>query len=257
MGRFAKLEIDDNDSAKSRAPEQTWVDLDERQCMVVAEEQYLTGAYEDALLHFSRALRFNRDLPAAWVGQVRCLLASGEYKEALTWTDRALERFAGTPELMACKGLALAHLGDSQGRSYLDSAIEMKSPSAWVWLARGECLLLAKADDNAARCFVKAVELAGDDWHTELRVGIAYNASRRHARARGPLMAAARRAPANPLVAYELGVMHEGLGELPAAAGCFERALTLRRNYPAARRALDRVKVGGAGWLLQRLLQKV
>jgi tetratricopeptide (TPR) repeat protein len=226
--------------------------------MAIADEHFRTGIYDEALRHYSRALRFNRDLAGAWVGQIRCLIATGDYNEAVTWSDRGLERFANTPDLLACKGLALTHLGDPSGPSYLDSAVTMKAISPWVWLARGECLLLRKSAPNAERCFLKALESAGDDWHTELCIGIAYNAAKMHAKARKPLLSVIERAPDNPLALYQLGLMHEGSGELALAEGCFQRALTRRGDYRDARAALDRVqKAGVASRIVQKLWQKL
>src|SRR3569833_2929745 len=196
-------------------------------------------------------------MAAAWVGQIRCLIVTGDYGEAVTWSDRALERFANTPDLLATKGLALTHLGDPSGPSYLDTAVTMRAPSAWVWLARGECLLVRKSKDNAERCFLKALELSNDDWHTELRIGAAYNAAKLYANGRKQLLSAVKQAPENPLALYQLGLMHEGSGENALAEGSFTRALAQRRQYPEARAALDRVqKAGAASKLFTRLWQK-
>jgi Flp pilus assembly protein TadD len=175
------------------------------------------------------------------VGQIRCLLAQGEWREAVTWSDRALDRFANTPDLLACKGLALARLGDREGMSYIDSAMGMKTAGAFVWLARGECLLVHKtAEVNAARCFLKAIELSGDDWRMHLRVGIACHVAGLPAKARGSLMRAVHCSPENTLALYQLGLVHKALGEHEAAMGCFSRAHSL--GCKDAERALEAVR---------------
>ncbi|HEU4752733.1 MAG TPA: hypothetical protein VFU47_06460, partial [Armatimonadota bacterium] len=75
MGRFSRLDFDpDPPPAPDAAPGSAWADLDEQGCLRAAEDQFDRGLYEAALLFFSRALRFNRDLRAAWAGQVRCLI---------------------------------------------------------------------------------------------------------------------------------------------------------------------------------------
>lgn len=257
MGRFAKLEIGAAPLQEDQS--QDWPDLDEQQCLATGNEKFRTGYYEDAIAEYSRSLRFNRDLASAWVGQIRCLLCSYEYAEAATWSDRALERFANTPDLLACKGLALTYIGDSTGPKYLDLAIEMRTPSEWVWLARGQSLLTRKnGDTNAARCFLKALEASGGDWHTDLRIGIAYNTEHRYAQARPHLIQAAREAPQNPLAAFQLGIMHEGVSDMSSAITCFERALNLRRNYPEARRALERArKTDTTTQMIRRLWQRM
>jgi len=150
------------------------------------------------------------------VGQIRCLICLGEYPEAVTWGDRALERFPGSADLLACKGMALVLLGDGdQGREYLDGAVQLRAPSTWVWLARGESLLVMRQSlENARRCFLKATELAPQDWHLQLRIGMAYNRAHMFSRAREPLLTAVQGSGDNPLALFHLGVAVEGLGQV-------------------------------------------
>jgi tetratricopeptide (TPR) repeat protein len=244
MGRFANLDFDSRTHrAALPVTDDPWPNLDAQGCLTKGDEHFQVGLYEQALVAYSKALRFNKDLVAAWVGQVRCLICLGEYPEAITWSDRALERFANTPDLLAAKGLALVYLGSSEGPSYLDGAVEMRWPSAWVWLARGESLLVTRQPEtNAHRCFLKAIEYAPDDWHIQMRIGMAYNRHRLPAKARSHLMTALRGAPNNPLLLYQLGWMLEGLGESTAAAGYYERALAVRPNFTEASDALKQAR---------------
>lgn len=258
MGRFSKLDFNAG-AARSAPPEEDpWPTLDEAGCLRAGDEAFDSGLYEAALTAYSRALRFNKSLPAAWLGQVRCLICLNEYPEAVTWSDRALEKFFNAPDLLACKGLALVLSGQtSVGMEFLDGAVALRSPSPWVWLARGEGLLRTRQPvENAARCFLKAVELAADDWRTEARVGMAYNGARLYGPARSPLVSALRRLESgrtagatppreNGLVLYHLGITHEGLGELALAAGYYQRALAARRHYVEAEQALSRVQATG------------
>lgn len=250
MSRFSKLDFDSGEPhLKLVGPENDpWPNMDEDGCLKTGDARFATGLYEDALTSYSRALRFNKGLAAAWVGQIRCLLCLGELPEAVTWSDRALERFGENADLLACKGLALVQMGDvAEGTEYLDGAIERRAPSAWVWLARGEALLLTRQPDvNAQRCFLKALELTPDDRHLELRVGMAFNRARLFARARAPLCSAARTLSDNPLLLLHLGLMQEGLGELALAAGFFQRALAVRRDFPQAASGLSRTQGAGS-----------
>jgi len=244
MGRFANLEMNPAALAGSRTSAVDWPDLDEARCVSSADDSFNMGNYDAALTFYSRALRFDRDLAPAWVGQIRCLLAMNEFREAVTWSDRALDRFANTPDLLACKGLALAYLGDPEGLAFLDSAVAMKSAGVWVWLARGECLLLHKtAEANAVRCFMKALEMSGDDWRIELRVGIAYYRAGLPARARGPLLSAVRKCADNRLALHNLGLTYQALGETESATGCFSRAHSLGCKDSA--RALEAIRSRG------------
>ena len=231
MGRFSKLDFDSRpQAAQSVAAEDPWPDLDEQGCLAAAEDQFLRGLYEAALVFYSRALRFNRELLPAWIGQVRCLLHLGEYREAVTWSIRALERFPDQPDLLAYRGLALVRAGSlREGIEFVDGAVELKSPSAWVWLTRGEALLAARQPAaNARRCFLKARELAPDDWRVALQIGMIYNGAGFAAEARAPLLAASRHAGDNPVLLYHLGRMYEATGERGLADGCYQRARAAR-----------------------------
>ena len=245
MGRFSKLDLDQQAGRPAPEPlDDPWPNLDAEGCLKAADEQFERGGYEAALTLYSRALRFDRDLDAAWVGQIRCLLCLGEFPEAVLWADRALERMRNAPELLACKGLALV-LGGSvaDGIAFLDGAVAMRSPSALVWLARGEALLAARQpEENAHRCFLKAREQAPDDWRLEVRIGMAYNRARCWARARSPLLSAQRHAPDNPLALYHLGLAQEHLGEERVGAGLYERAVAVRPGFAEAAQALERVR---------------
>lgn len=250
MSRFSHLEFDETPARPilPGVPEpKRWPDQDEHACLATGDDLFRTGRYEPALLAYSRALRFNRDRVEAWVGQIRCLLCLGEYPEALVWSQRAQERFPQSADILACKGLALAHTGSlPEGTEYLDGAVGMRSPSPFVWLARGEGLLLSRhAEENAHRCFAKALELAPKDAHLELRIGIAYNRARLYARARASLQAAVHGDDRNPLALYELARTLEGLGERDAADGLYARALAVRPDYEAAANARDRIRNGG------------
>jgi tetratricopeptide (TPR) repeat protein len=261
MGRFSRLDFDTSPKRPDTGEAvDSWPTLDEAGCLRAGDEAFDSGLYEAALTAYSRALRFNKSLAAAWLGQVRCLICLGEYPEAITWSDRALEKFFNSPDLLACKGLALTLAGMAvQGMEFLDGAVALRSPSSWVWLARGEGLLRTRQPAaNASRCFLKAMETAPDDWRTEMRVGIAYNGARLFALARTPLLSALRRVESdrhqrpgsstggNCLLLYHLGVAHEGLGDTAAAAGFYQRAAMARRSYVEAEQALSRVQATGA-----------
>lgn len=246
MGRFSKIDFNET-PRHAPATAEVWPDLDAAACLKQGDERFDSGLYEDALTTYSRALRFNKDLVEAWVGQVRCLIQLGELPEALTWCNRAQERFPKSADILACKGLVLVLSEETtQGMEFLDGAIEMRSPSAWVWLARGEALLCTRASAaNATRCFLKAVELSAEsasEWRCELRAGMALNRAHCFAEARRWLQNAVRRAPNNPLVLYHSGLMHEALGEMELAIGFFERATLARRNFTEAQDALQRAR---------------
>lgn len=244
MSRFSKLDFETAPTPVQPSQDK-WPNQDEGGCLSGGDDAYDRGLYEQALNLYSRALRFNRDSNAAWVGQIRCLIEMGEYPEAVTWSDRALERFPNHAELLAYKGLALIKMLDSvQGQEFSDGAIQLKAPSPWVWLVRGECLLLTdQPKANAHRCFLKALEYTSDTqaWRIELQIGRVYNRLGDWNRAKPHLQNALRGAPRNELVLYELGRVQEATGEVESAISFFERATAVRR-FPEAVDALERAR---------------
>src|SRR4051812_19991654 len=107
MSRFSRLEFEEPPEARVEPLADPWPDLDENGCLRAADEQFRSGLYEAALVYYSRVLRFNKSREDAWMGQVRCLICLGEHREAVLWSDRGLERFRESPDLLAGKGLAL------------------------------------------------------------------------------------------------------------------------------------------------------
>ena len=113
-GRFARLDFETEPTGSCPTTAEEWPDLDADGCLKAAAEQFDYGLYEAALVRYSRALRFDRELAEAWLGQVRSLICLGEHREAVLWSDRGLERFHDSPELLAAKGLALVLSGNAR-----------------------------------------------------------------------------------------------------------------------------------------------
>ena len=245
MGRFSKLDLGAKPPLVKESVADAWPNEDENSSLRRAHEAFDCGLYEPALDYYSRALRFNRELALAWCGQIRCLIHLGEFPEAVTWCDRALERFPGNADLLACKGLAYAELEDTiQAMEYVDGALEQRSPSPWVWLARGQVLLLLKEPvANARRCLAKAAEMEDgtNRWRVELRAGEALLRGGHFLEARKYLERARHAQPRNELVNYLLGLACEKLGQRQLAANYLQQALAARR-FPQALSALARVK---------------
>jgi tetratricopeptide (TPR) repeat protein len=251
MGRFSKLECDDSPPPGTPGPpEPTAEEFGEEHYLGLARMGMLEGDHEAALRHYSQALQLNVNLVEAWAGQVRALNELGEFEEALLWVDKALERFRDHPDLLAAKAVAHARQGKlDTAIAYSDAALSATPLTQYVWLARGECLLVAR-NRNARYCFLKALEHVPQDWQAQLYIGLAYLREGFAVDALRYLNAAVQ-IDSNCAVAWmALGATHEALGALGPARNAYLRALEARPGHKAARTALGRLDSMG---LLGRL----
>jgi len=227
MGRFSWLEL-----AGSTPPgaDTEWVreDLDEQICLSKAINFLRQGQYEIALQWFSRALRFDLNLEAAWVGQVQCLLFLEEFPEANIWADRALEKFQDSPDLLAAKAMALSRLvGAAAALAYSDASLAVKGKTVgpFPWIARGYIVLAERSSRPAAmRCFDKALELAGKDWYTHYLIGaiLLWRGCLDEALLR--LVAGVEMERRSALLYCALGECREKLGDIKQATQAYRRA---------------------------------
>jgi tetratricopeptide (TPR) repeat protein len=190
-------------------------------------------------------LEYNPKNAVAWTGQVRMLIELGEYREAKLWADKALERFANEPELLAAKAVALGRSGDLDGAmSFSDASIEERGDTPYVWLARGD-VLLARSETRADYCFEKAQLLAPRDWF------IAWLASRirfyyeQFALALKLIQQAVEWNPGHFLLWLEQGHCQQALGLVGPAEVSFTQAKQLNPHCDAAGQALLRISQTG------------
>ena len=246
MGRFSKLELDDKQAKANKelldktAPIEEG--YDQEYYLQQANEYYRKGDYEKSLRYYSRALGIDNTLVPAWVGQVRALIELKEYREAHVWVNKALEIFPGEPDLLAAKAVVYCKLGQvKQAIAISDLAMEQKTPTAFVWLARGQ-VFLSKRGRNAEFCFNKAIELSKDDWFMYQLVGLTYMEKKQYSRAQQYLSEATSRNSTNPYLWLEVGLCCQNLGFYPRAIKCFEQALEIDPRYKPADKALTRAK---------------
>jgi tetratricopeptide (TPR) repeat protein len=162
MSRFENLELSGESEDQPRR--QKALVKDESYYMAEAQTAFENGNFETALRSYGKVIEYNPQNPYAWTGQVRMLIELGECKEAKLWADKALERFANEPELLAAKAVALARTGDLDAALiFSDTSIEERGNTPYVWLARGD-VLLARKEPRADYCFEKAQLLAPRDW---------------------------------------------------------------------------------------------
>jgi tetratricopeptide (TPR) repeat protein len=247
MSRFVNLEFGSQAGEQSPADDVANVVKDESFYQREAQTAFESADFQKALRSYAKVLEFNPQNAAAWTAQVRMLLELDQSDEAQSWADKALERFPREADLLAVKAVVLARFGDTQSAlAFSDAAVAENGASPYVWLARGDVLLAARAT-LADYCIDKALMLAPGDWV------MAWQGARiriRHGQfslAGRLLQKAVEWNPAHFLPWLELGRCQEALGLKAAARKSFTQASELNPQNAVAAQALARLSASGSG----------
>ncbi len=260
--RFKRIEIGLQQRTTPREEERTGVtgaplrtaDDDMR----LAVEAVRLGRFESALQLYTRALRENRGIIPAWVGQVQMLVQLGEHGEARLWADKALELFVNNGELLAAKAQACARMGDRRAAmACSDAAIATPGSSPARWQARGEALLAA-GQQLARDCFDRSLAEPAADWFDNVIIARIHLFYGKAAAALEYARAALRAQPTHVCCWYVAGRCQEEIGWLDEAVTSYERCLELAGDYREAAEALGAIRSMGFGerlgrWLRSRL----
>jgi tetratricopeptide (TPR) repeat protein len=242
MDRFSRLEFGEvNKKQTAHSGEQV---RDAVYFQKEALKYWLCGDFELALRNYSRALEKNSTFFDAWVGQVLMLIELEEFKEAIMWSDKALELFPEHPELLAVKAVACSRDAlMEKAIGYSDNSITKENISSRVWLCRAEVLLNRKSS-IAENCISKAISIAGN-----MAPVIKLEAARL-LRKKGNFSAAisnlndvVQALPKSALAWYELGCCQSKLG-LSQARATLEQSLKLRPDWTLAKSELSKCKGG-------------
>ncbi len=246
MGRFEHLEMGDWRPVRPDGEPADGGVIDEHYYIEKADRAFADETYERALSLYSRALQYDANLESAWLGQLRCLTELQELQEALIWSDRALERFPKSGEILAARAVAEARLGRSSSAiQYSDAAFkEAGSSTPFIWIARGEVLIGVNIM-NANACFLKAVELSPQDCTVRAWVARSYMVNRCYAQALEHLRSAVRLDPNNFTSWYWLGKCCDALGETQEAKRAYGRAMAAQPTFSRARDALAELQNRG------------
>ncbi|MBN8248042.1 MAG: tetratricopeptide repeat protein [Verrucomicrobia bacterium] len=235
MSRFGNLEFESPEQFGATEPRE---ERDAAYWMTSGESAFAGADFDLALRHFSRVLEHDPMVVGAWAGQVRSLMELGEFREARVWADKALERFATAPELLAAKGAALGRLGDlDTAIAFSDASLEERGDTPYVWLARGD-VLLARRERRAEYCFERACAMAPDQWLVAWLAGRIRQVHGQFAAALTLARRAAAMAPDRWVVWMLCGECQRGLGLTDHALVSFQQVLDLN---PDCRAAADRV----------------
>lgn len=194
------------------------------------------GRFDEALQAYSRALRQGAHIEAAWVGQLRCLVAMGEHNEALTWAGRALEYLPQSTDIQSIRCIALARQGRmSEAMALSDKILETGAASPLAWLARAWAHGDARME-AAERCVNKALEMPADAQGTGSEAATFYMAHENHAAALRLLREVTRQRPALAHPWYLQALCLEAIGSVDEAAQAMRNAVRLA---PDSRRYRD------------------
>lgn len=264
MGRFSKLETDKNSTpqeavgqrrAGESRPTASEPVYDAPYYVNAGIQHYFSGDLKRALQLFSRATQVDRANLEGWAWQLLTLISLKQYKEAMVWVLRALELFPQDARIISLQGLAFAHQGMAQrGLQCSDYAIQQNASDPYVWLWRGQILLLAE-NPNAEFCMGKAMESRrSDEWIIPALIGLAYLDQRNFARAASFLETAVQEVPQNDYLWTQLGIARERLGLMQKALECYETAVRLTPKNRVAQERL--VRITQSPWLA-RILRRI
>jgi len=240
--RFTRLELESLDrlaAAESAEQLQGTPVRDAGHHFRLAQEMHRWGRFEEGLQSFTRALREDRALIPAWVGQVQMLVELEEYKEARLWADKALELFRNQGDLLAAKAQACIRAGDrAAGAACCDAALGSAGSSAWRWEVRGE-IWLATRQRRHDDCFEKALAEPESDWFDRIVIARIYMFYGQVARALRYLRQALDLAPDHGYNWFVLGQCQAALGWGAVAEQSFQHCLELAADYAPARHAIQ------------------
>jgi len=244
MSRFSNLEFGQEPEG---APRRHSVGRDEQRCLDDGQSAFEQADFEAALRAFAKVLEFNPNNITAWAGQVRALVELGEFNEAKLWADKALERFADAPELLAAKAVALARLGDTDAAiAFSDAAVEGQGDTPYVWLARAD-VLLAREEKRADYCFDKALALAPGDWFVTWLAARVRTFYQQFALSLKLVQQALALKPDHTVLWLMAGQCQQALGLMTAARNSYGQALQLDPRLLEARDAINQLENTGLG----------
>lgn len=253
MERFDRLEIDEKLAPATKKADGEQI-RNAKFFYDKARQCENSGDWECALRNYSKSVAQNINFIESWEGQILILIELGEYEEAITWSDKALEMFPANPVFFATKALAYYRNAlPSEAVAFSDNAISKKNITANVWLVRAE-IMVKKRYAIVESCIEKALAISGDDrGQILLRAGMMLNKNKKYIYASELLSEAVILLPKSPMVWFELGKAQFKSGS-PFATQSFERSLSLKEDWLEAIKWLKKCKYG---WIVRVLNRKL
>lgn len=219
--------------------------------LALADQAFLRGEFKQALRWCSRALDKETTLLEGWVTMVRILLFRGDLGQAETWCARALGLFPESGPLLAIRAVIFARRGMlQQALNNSDAVLARHAAEPTAQIARGEVLLLA-GSKNAEFCFGQALKLApANDWRTPAAIGMIHEERRMWARAVHYYAQAAERDAASAALWWRIAACRAELGQSQSSRTALQRARELCEEGDPL---LLKIERAGAGSLWKRL----
>lgn len=244
MARFEWIEYKDNEEKKEKLRDEVkpgHEDYNEGHYLKLAEKAFQEGLLSNALKFFSRALHLNTMLKQAWIGQVLCLIGLGQYNEAVVWADKALDFCRDDADLLSAKAYALNRIGaKEEAMRQSDQSIEKGNLTWFVWIARGDIMLDTNGSD-AEYCFLRAIELAGEDWLAYMMIGTSFLSVHNASKALHYMQKALTLNGNSPLLYFHLANAFYHSGNIEKSKNCLKRAIELRPDFSEAFAMLEKL----------------
>jgi len=248
MGRFSSLELEETQQSESQNEGKDIFSSERQNAETIlkkAIENFQRCDFEQSMKFFARVLSFDNGNAFAWMGQIKCLINLHELKEAIMWTDKAVEIIGENANFLAAKSCAYCRMGDfSKAYAYSDASLEQKGASSYVWLCRGEVLLQQKRK-NYDFCFDKAISAQSESWDILVEVARIYMFYNKNAIALTYLEKAKEKNPTESLIWYELGNCYINMGVKGKAIKSLSHALELNPEMEMANILVKKAESSG------------
>jgi tetratricopeptide (TPR) repeat protein len=200
------------------------------------------GQDEEAMRSFAQALRQNPESADAWLGLATALHGAGRLKEESEAYDKVLQIHPRLVEAWINKGAALHELKDYPGAiACYDKILALRPEHAAAWSNKGAALLRLEDFKAAGRCFAEALRFHPDFYDAIVNAVFLAQKEERH----GETVMWADRAIAIREAAwlwYAKGLAHLGLLESTLALRSFERAAALDPGLREARAGIRKAQ---------------
>jgi tetratricopeptide (TPR) repeat protein len=197
---------------------------------------------DEAIDHFSEALRINPDYTESRNKMGILLVKQGRLEEAATHLSRALEQFPDDAEANNNMGVLLVEQGNlDKALVYFSKALKSNPDYSLAHNNMGDALARMGKLDEAVGHLYQALQLEPDLVDAHVNLGTVFFGQARFQEAISHYRRVLQLKPDSPEVHNNLGVALAHQGKFEEAISHFTRALQLKPDYVEAQRNLEGV----------------